>query len=547
MRCWKWADVPALRCRRTECFRSGKTGVDGVAPLTVRHLLPSLLNRNGWQLEGRFSLVNPLRKIILWTTLLGLALLTALSIIGAFLGDQRASLLFNSLPMAAFWVLLTLLLVAGLIFFERLRRSFGLLATHAGCLLLLVGSIIGSSTGHRVTGALSGRPKVPSGRMTIHEGAAESSLRAFGADDEIARLPFSVRLNDFSIEYYPLEDATWLLLAQAPPIEKDGAMMEQPPRTIEWAVGDQTAIPYTSARLKVLQYLPGSRPIYPEDVEPTLEITRADGQVTRIPAKVGQEAALVDPQVKLRIVQVFSNLRVEGSGAERQVIDVPGLAANPALKLEVEHPDGTVTHTYVMPNLPEQHHEQQKVNVRYLTASDPVAAEPDPQSSLPAMELLLKQGDKELRRWLIARPGAPYVSLSLTDLVADAECAEHGDMEESCCPEGEHDRSHASAAPTLYLVRPRGQISDYKSDLTVLEEGREVARKTIEVNDPLHYGGYHFYQSSYDQEHEHYTVLSVRSDSGLLAVYAGFLLVAVGVFWLFWVKPALAPPRALHV
>lgn len=38
---------------------------------------------------------------------------------------------------------------------------------------------------------------------------------------------------------------------------------------------------------------------------------------------------------------------------------------------------------------------------------------------------------------------------------------------------------------------------DYKSELTVIENGREVLSKTIEVNDPLFYRGIRFYQSSY--------------------------------------------------
>jgi len=46
---------------------------------------------------------------------------------------------------------------------------------------------------------------------------------------------------------------------------------------------------------------------------------------------------------------------------------------------------------------------------------------------------------------------------------------------------------------------PSGQPKAYKSDLSVLEGGREVARKTIVVNDPLQYKGIWFYQSSYGQ------------------------------------------------
>ena len=77
-------------------------------------------------------------------------------------------------------------------------------------------------------------------------------------------------------------------------------------------------------------------------------------------------------------------------------------------------------------------------------------------------------------------------------------------------------------------------ISDYISDLEVVEEGHVVAAKSIEVNHPLAYGGYDFYQSSYDAKAGRYTVLSVTSDTGLAAVYAGFAMLCVGAFYHFW-------------
>jgi cytochrome c biogenesis protein len=46
---------------------------------------------------------------------------------------------------------------------------------------------------------------------------------------------------------------------------------------------------------------------------------------------------------------------------------------------------------------------------------------------------------------------------------------------------------------------PSGQPKAYKSDLSVIEGGRETLRKTIVVNDPLQYKGIWFYQSSYGQ------------------------------------------------
>ena len=44
---------------------------------------------------------------------------------------------------------------------------------------------------------------------------------------------------------------------------------------------------------------------------------------------------------------------------------------------------------------------------------------------------------------------------------------------------------------------PSGAPMDYRSDLSILQNGREVIRKTIRVNDPLTFEGITFYQSSY--------------------------------------------------
>jgi cytochrome c biogenesis protein len=44
---------------------------------------------------------------------------------------------------------------------------------------------------------------------------------------------------------------------------------------------------------------------------------------------------------------------------------------------------------------------------------------------------------------------------------------------------------------------PNGAPKDYRSDLSVIKDGKEVDRKTIRVNDPLTYEGITFYQSSY--------------------------------------------------
>lgn len=72
-----------------------------------------------------------------------------------------------------------------------------------------------------------------------------------------------------------------------------------------------------------------------------------------------------------------------------------------------------------------------------------------------------------------------------------------------------YDRSKGGMTPIDFEVRcdefrveyyPGGmKPKDYISQLTVLKNGQEVMRKTIEVNDPLIYEGFYFYQSNYQQ------------------------------------------------
>jgi hypothetical protein len=87
-----------------------------------------------------------------------------------------------------------------------------------------------------------------------------------------------------------------------------------------------------------------------------------------------------------------------------------------------------------------------------------------------------------------------------------------------------------------FLLRYRRTIRDYISDVQVLKDEKIIAEKSIEVNHPLHFGGYHFYQSSYDTQAHRYTVLSVVSDTGLNLVYAGYMALIIGVFWHFWIR-----------
>jgi hypothetical protein len=85
-----------------------------------------------------------------------------------------------------------------------------------------------------------------------------------------------------------------------------------------------------------------------------------------------------------------------------------------------------------------------------------------------------------------------------------------------------------------YYSAAGNDVKDYFSDVEVIKDSNTVKTATIEVNKPLHFGGYHIYQSGYDEQQGRFTILEVVSDTGLNIIYAGFIFVCVGVMWHFW-------------
>lgn len=88
---------------------------------------------------------------------------------------------------------------------------------------------------------------------------------------------------------------------------------------------------------------------------------------------------------------------------------------------------------------------------------------------------------------------------------------------------------------TYYDDNPHGMVKDYYSTLEILEEGQAVKKATIEVNKPLYYGGYHFYQHTFGTDQfSSYSGLLVTSVRGVWLVFAGYALIFVGLIWHFW-------------
>jgi len=335
--------------------------------------------------------VNKFRRAVMWLALTLLILLIFLSIYGAFIGAERAKTFFSSLPLAFYWSAFTLALITALAAFRRLVGAPPLLLIHLGCVLVLAGSMWGSSAGHKLQKQLFGVDKIPEGQMIVYEGLSENRV-VLKDGEQIKELPFSIGLKDFRMEYY--------------------------------------------------------KPEY-------LHIETRQGQSWKMPVKLNSEFALGRDYGTVTILRTFENFKISIEGERRIAVDAPQPGYNPALEVQIKHPDGNVTTRYVFERFPGHIH-------------------PD-------------------------------------------------------------DR---------FLLSYHRMVRDYISELQVIKNDKVVAEKNIEVNHPLHFGGYHFYQHSYDSEAGQYTILSVTSDTGLTCVYAGYLMLCVGVFWHFWLGHLFTPIKS---
>lgn len=78
-------------------------------------------------------------------------------------------------------------------------------------------------------------------------------------------------------------------------------------------------------------------------------------------------------------------------------------------------------------------------------------------------------------------------------------------------------------------MAPR-MIKDYKSTLQIVRDGKVLKQTTIEVNKPLFYGGYHFYQHTFAEDQSGpVSGIMVVSARGIWLVFSGYALVFAGL------------------
>lgn len=89
-------------------------------------------------------------------------------------------------------------------------------------------------------------------------------------------------------------------------------------------------------------------------------------------------------------------------------------------------------------------------------------------------------------------------------------------------------------------------IKDFKSTLKIIDDGKAAMTKTIEVNDPLSYKGFDFYQANYDPNNPKFSGIQITSHPGIPVVYTGFGTLCFGVVFIFYIKPLIKRSKKIQ-
>jgi hypothetical protein len=452
---------------------------------------------------------------LLWLTLAATVAFIALAIDGAFMGGDKANPdkakdFFNTPPLVGFWCALVAMLVISIFATPNIFRRPASLLMHAGGIVFLIGSMWSSAGGHELAQKVFGNTRILSGFMALHKGERTDAV-SDGHGASAGNLPFAVELLDYRVDHYPPKDKHWQLMLEWPTRALDSAGGESigwPDEPVAWKLGEEVALPHTNAHATVLEYLDNAGPLLAV-MPPGL------GDELAIPVKVGAEFDLDNPKLHGKITKIFTHIRVAGVEGAPEIVD-DNAQENPGIQAQFRLADGTKRTAWILP--PNPMHVLTIEGARFFYYPGPTGE--NPGQELPAMRLSVRQGDKARKLWLIAEPGRDYATFELNDVLGLPKATP---MDER----------------RVLILAPQTPIMAYKSDVQILSRTKPIERAVIEVNHPLHHGDYHFFQRSEGVDEQGvYTVLYVKSDAGLMAVWVGLGMICLGAFWHFWFIPA---------
>jgi len=391
--------------------------------------------------------------------------------------------LFLAETFHSFWFsgLLALLVLALLL--AVLRRPFwlvgqwGFLLGHGGMIMVVVGASIGSRWGVH-------------GMLALHKGQQRdivSRSEEEGDPQGPMRLGFALRLDAFEVEKYPdeLRFCLYQTKKEARPELLQTVKFEQ---AKEW-----TGLRKSGLSFRVREHMPPTG-----ESKPARHLITVEGALP-FEVQVGQTYAVLGTQRSFKVVEFFPHFIYDIE--KKRGVSVDNEPKNPALL--VEEPgggkDGTARQQWLFANMPGHGK---------------------------------KEGDLPLK---YTYPGS--VASVTIETRRKGEAAASGEVRLAAEARG----GVCALSPELSLVfeNKPGEPRSYRSKVSVMENSQAVKEATIAVNAPLSYGGYEFYQSDWHKDDLNYSGLKVVRDPGLGVVYAGMIMLSLGVCFVFYVHPRL--------
>ena len=288
------------------------------------------------------------------------------------------------------------------------------------------------------------------------------------------------------------------------------------------------------------------------------------------PVKVGQHFEVANTDYHVQIVEYTPDF------ANKDLPDNQQTDSNPALKIEIHGPQGN-EERWIFANYPDWDamHETKYSNINLVFASEGnvqpirhvvrVAQDSEGNRKLIYLEdnEIIKNIPWELeRKYSIGSTGYHvrlvkyYPSFGMKEEVIQKSenLVNPAILVDTTGPSGtvsdwlfaKQGRAWWYEDDNLALLyqEEREIIKDFKSTLKIIENGKVVKTKVIEVNDPLSHNGIDFYQANYDPNNPKFSGIQITSHPGMAVVYTGFWTLCFGIVFIFYIKPFIKRSRS---
>lgn len=404
-----------------------------------------------------------------------------------FLNDTFHSFWFAGLVAT---LVLSLLLVL-------LRRPFwrapywGFLLVHAGMVVTVAGACVGLRCGTQ-------------GTLALRKGEQHSAfVPGARSGNPGARTPlgFAIRLDDFDVQKYPDELRFVLYRKQG---DDDPAML----RTFRLDQAETwTAVPCSPLLFRVREFTPATG----QPGRGRHLIETADSP-TPLEVQVGQSYPVPGTARSFRVVQFLPHFSFDIQ--QKRAFSLTDEPRNPALLVEEPGPgpDAAPRRQWLFARAPGHSQREGDLPLKYVYLDT---------GRVPTVTIQIKPRDDS------APPGKAVLAASAG---REGVCWLTEDL-------------------ALVFENKRGEPKVYRSRIAVVEGDKVVREASVVVNEPLEHRGYVFYQSDWKSDDLSYSGLKVVRDPGLGIVYAGLIMVSVGVVFVLYLRPRLrrAAPAGAEV